>query len=637
MRIILSVVSYAVLMLSTFGFGSGEKLQPLYARTVAIDSAVPNDNRKAAGQTVNGALQIQLEARTTGWRPDAEVDSFATVMAFAEAGRPATIPGPLIRVRAGTTVMVTLSNKVSTTPLEISGLRAGSIPNDTLTLAPGETRTVTFTPPSAGTFMYWGAVPGTTITQRRGRDSQLTGAIIVDPATGPIDRDERILVMTLIDIYPDTAKKQTEEIWETAINGQSWPHTERFRYNIGDTVRWRWVNGTNRTHPMHLHGFHFQVTSKGNGRVDSVYTRENTRLAVTELASAGSTFSMKWVPARAGNWLMHCHMVPHIAPYPERKESTRAHDGHDLKSHPEQSMAGLIIGITTVEPRRVAFWRKATVPLLSEGSEEDLRLFVQQERTDSGQRSAKSYVLQRGAEPARDSVEPRSSTIFLTRGRTTRITVINRLTHPTTIHWHGLELESVYDGVSGWSGTERNLAPLLAPGDSFTVVLTPPRAGTYMYHTHMDEEDQLNSGLYGPIIVQEPGNPFDSSRDLIFIHGLAITNGKSGLAVNGSTAPAPITVEAGTTYRLRFINIMPAGVFRASVTAGADTLPIRRVAKDGADLPPNQMITVKFQRVEVGEAYDYEWTPQKPMDVTLNFTLSPKFFTQQQIVVTDKR
>jgi FtsP/CotA-like multicopper oxidase with cupredoxin domain len=43
--------------------------------------------------------------------------------------------------------------------------------------------------------------------------------------------------------------------------------------------------------------------------------------------------------------------------------------------------------------------------------------------------------------------------LVLVRGETAAITVINRLPEATTVHWHGMELESVYDGVAGWSRT----------------------------------------------------------------------------------------------------------------------------------------------------------------------------------------
>ncbi len=602
-----------------------------------LETATANDNRQAAGRLAGNSLEVNLDARLAGWRPDLSVDSLVTVMAFAETGKNASIPGPLIRARAGTRITVTLSNSLAGTPLVVTGLRAGTVAEDTVQVAPGSTRTITFTPNRPGTYMYWGARPGITLAARDGRDSQLTGAIVIDPEKGPVDRNERIMVLTLIDIFPDSAKKITEEIWEAAVNGMSWPHTERFRYNVGDTVRWRWVNGTDRSHPMHLHGFHFTVTAKGNGRSDSLYTREQNRLAVTEFVNPGATFAMSWVPARAGNWLMHCHMIPHITPFPDRPEESRSHDVHDVKRHPEQSMSGLVIGIITVEPRRLAFWRKSSVPLASEGAEEKLRLLVQEGKPDDQKKTVKAYVLQRGAPPARDSVERPSSTLLLTRGRTTQITVVNRLSKPTTIHWHGLELQSVYDGVSGWSGSGRRVAPLVAPGDSFTVVLTPPRAGTYMYHTHMDEEAQLNAGLYGAIIVQERGRKFDSTHDRIFIHGQSLVGGRQQRAINGTPSPAPAVFHAGQTYRLRIINLLPAAPARVSITAGADTIVLRHLAKDGAELPPGQAITApRVQVIGVGEAYDFEWKPMKAMEASLNFLLGEGVETKQKLVVIEK-
>lgn len=48
---------------------------------------------------------------------------------------------------------------------------------------------------------------------------------------------------------------------------------------------------------------------------------------------------------------------------------------------------------------------------------------------------------------------------MLTRGATTRITILNEMDEPTTVHWHGLELQSVYDGVAGWSRNGLAVAP----------------------------------------------------------------------------------------------------------------------------------------------------------------------------------
>jgi FtsP/CotA-like multicopper oxidase with cupredoxin domain len=148
---------------------------------------------------------------------------------------------------------------------------------------------------------------------------------------------------------------------------------------------------------------------------------------------------------------------------------------------------------------------------------------------------------------------------------------VNRLREPTTVHWHGMELESVHDGVAGWSRTGGSVAPLLAPGDSFTVTLTPPRAGTFIYHTHMDEERQLATGLYGPLLVVEPGARRDPATDLVFMIGEASTGDSARLALNGRHEPPPLALRAGVTHRLRLVNIHQAGA--ATVTLAADSTP----------------------------------------------------------------
>jgi FtsP/CotA-like multicopper oxidase with cupredoxin domain len=96
-------------------------------------------------------------------------------------------------------------------------------------------------------------------------------------------------------------------------------------------------------------------------------------------------------------------------------------------------------------------------------------------------------------------------TLALTRGEPVEITLVNRLPEGTAIHWHGMALESYYDGVHGWSGTGQRITPMIAPGDSFVVRFTPPRTETFIYHTHLHDKRQLTSGLYGAMVVLDPG------------------------------------------------------------------------------------------------------------------------------------
>ena len=583
--------------------------------TRAAETVVPNDNRLAAGSRRGSVHELRLEARLATWRPDQNVDSVVTVQAFAEEGRSPRIPGPLLRVTTGTDIRVTVRNLLRDSTLVVHGLRGGGFADDTVHVRPGATRELRFRAGKPGTYLYWGTTTGSPIATRPSRDSQLTGAIVIDPDGVNPDPAERIFVMTVIDLAPgDTVhNKAKEDIWELAINGRSWPHNERVEYAVGDTVRWRWLNGSYLPHPMHLHGFHFTVTAKSENNSDTTYTPADVRVANTEFMVAGSTFRMEWVPTRAGAWLMHCHMIPHIVPFPERPDSTRDHDAHDVRLHPTSAMAGLVLGITTVDRRR-----SVTEP---PAPTRRLRVFAQQAlaRADSGKAIPRGYVLQRGAEPRPDSVEVPGSPIVLTRGETTAITVVNRLRSATTVHWHGMELESVFDGVSGWSRTGSNVAPLLAPGDSFTVAFTPPRAGTFIYHTHMDEGPQLATGMYAPLLVLEPGDRFDPSTDLVFMFGDAVVGDKTRLTINGRHEPPPLDLRAGTRYRLRFVNIHTAGPGRVDLVADSLPLTWRPISKDGADLPYGRRRAVpsRLRRLGVGETYDFEWTPDRAMDAVL--------------------
>ena len=61
-----------------------------------------------------------------------------------------------------------------------------------------------------------------------------------------------------------------------AINGLSWPHTERLTYTQGDSVHWRVVNFTEIDHPMHLHGFYFRLDVEGQRRDATRSTRPSS-------------------------------------------------------------------------------------------------------------------------------------------------------------------------------------------------------------------------------------------------------------------------------------------------------------------------------------------------------------------------
>ena len=81
-----------------------------------------------------------------------------------------------------------------------------------------------------------------------------------------------------------------------------------------------------------------------------------------------------------------------------------------------------------------------------------------------------------------------------------RIYVTNRLSAPTSVHWHGILLPSGMDGVGGLSQRA------IQPGETFKYEFTLKQHGTLMYHSHHDEMTQMQLGMIGLFIIH-PKNP----------------------------------------------------------------------------------------------------------------------------------
>ena len=280
------------------------------------------------------------------WRPEADSGPSAEVAAFAEESSSPMIPGPLIRVRTGTIIRATVRNALIDSTISVHGLLTRpAAGDDSLILRPGEVRSVTFAAGQPGTYFYW-AVQGKHNFDKDDEREQLSGAFVVDPREG--SPPDRILMLNIWGRTVDSANYRNA----LAINGRSWPFTERIHATVGDTIRWRLINATVRPHPMHLHGFYYSVDASGDGLRDSLYRREDRRLVVTEDMRPFETRSVSWSPDRPGNWLFHCHIGFHVVP--DTRLDPPAADSHDRMAHdPGVHMAGLVLGIT-VDPREVA-------------------------------------------------------------------------------------------------------------------------------------------------------------------------------------------------------------------------------------------------------------------------------------------
>ena len=572
-----------------------------------LPEVVANDNRVPAGRLRDGVLTLDLVAKMARWCPEASDGPSAEVPAFAEEGKAPTIPGPLVRVPVGTRIRLSVRNALADSTLTLFGYgvtRQGD--TAAVRLAPGERRTFEFTASAAGTFMYAARSTRDTMIAE---SEQLAGAIVVD-APGA-RTDDRVLVLNIwTAMSPDSSVRSA-----LAINGKSWPNTEGFDVTVGDTLRWRVVNATVRQHPMHLHGAYFRVDGRGDAYGDTTYAASQRRMAVTEAMLPRTTMQMAWSPETPGNWLFHCHLAFHVIA--SARLDAPAGGEHEMHSmDPAKHMAGLVMGIH-VKPRAEAPPRRNVrhvSVVIAPGIAKDT----------AHMRPIALRVAPDGRAPAPADVRPRGDLLVLTRGEATDITVHNALSEPTAIHWHGLELESWSDGVAGFSGIGAKLAPPIAPADSFVARLTLKRAGTFIYHTHLNDLDQIASGLYGPLVVLEPGQVWDPSRDLVLTAGYDITAG-DGPVVNGGQPDPPLAMRVGRPVRMRFINIQPADPVVFEVLRDSTVVEWRPVAKDGFDLPRAQAVRHRAQReLYVGETFDAEFAPSDAGTYVLRVRSGPK-------------
>lgn len=206
--------------------------------------------------------------------------------------------------------------------------------------------------------------------------------------------------------------------------------------------------------------------------------------------------------------------------------------------------------------------------------------------------------------------------IRVKNGERVRVKFTNNLPDPTTVHWHGVDVPNGQDGVPGVTQDP------IEPGDSqnYEFVARPAGdrdgAGTFLYHSHVEEDRQMPAGLYGSLIIEPRSGATDSERTLIVSEmtvdpGSGRTRGVMPMegmfpnffTINGKSFPETdqIAVKAGERVTLRLIN---AGQFAHplhlhgtafSVTA-RDGHPTRdRALRDTLTLESGERADISFE------------------------------------------
>jgi FtsP/CotA-like multicopper oxidase with cupredoxin domain len=177
------------------------------------------------------------------------------------------------------------------------------------------------------------------------------------------------------------------------------------------------------------------------------------------------------------------------------------------------------------------------------------------------------------------------------RGEDFRARLVNGITQPLSLHWHGVRLANDMDGVAGLT------QEAAAAGGAFDIRFAPPDAGTFIYRPMAigSAAQAAERGLTGVLVVEDPGAPeVDVDRVLAvddwrlgedgqideFNRAEERTGaGRLGnlLTVNGTRAPFRITAPPGSRVRLRLANLCNARILRLRL----DGLKAYVVAVDG--------------------------------------------------------
>jgi FtsP/CotA-like multicopper oxidase with cupredoxin domain len=232
-------------------------------------------------------------------------------------------------------------------------------------------------------------------------------------------------------------------------------------------------------------------------------------------------------------------------------------------------------------------------------------------------------------------------TLYFTEGDTAIIHVRNLMKVETSIHWHGLLLPNVADGVPYLT------TPPIEAGSTYTFSFPVIQNGTYWYHSHTGLQEQV--GLYGPIVIYPKNKRVEKEKVILFADwtnesmstvvrslkanyewygikrksvqswGEALVKGYLGdkakqewgrmppmdvsdvyynaFLANGRQVTEYPEFTAGETVRLRLINGGAGTYFWVQFAGG----PMTIIAADGKDVMPVKVDKIDFP---IAETYD---------------------------------
>ena len=236
---------------------------------------------------------------------------FAPGMIVDAWGYNGSSPGPTIEVVEGDRVRMLVTNNLpEPTSVHWHGVL---LPNGMDGVAgltqppiqPGETYQYEFTLRQHGTLMYH-PHSDEMVQMALG----MMGFFIVHPrAPEDIDRDFAIMLHEWF-VEPGTSRPNPAVMTDFNLftfNSRVWPGTAPLVVKRGDRVRLRLGNLSMDSHPIHLHGYQFEIAATDGGRIPAAGRWPATTVNVP----VGATHEVEFVADNPGDWALHCHKSHH--------------------------------------------------------------------------------------------------------------------------------------------------------------------------------------------------------------------------------------------------------------------------------------------------------------------------------------
>jgi FtsP/CotA-like multicopper oxidase with cupredoxin domain len=280
-----------------------------------VDAFLAGDQTTTQGNqplapTMDGTTKVfTLTASQLKW----EVSKGQFVDAMAFNGQ---IPGPQIDVAFGDHIRIVVENQLDQpTVLHLHGM---TVPNSQdgvpfITqdpIMPGQVWTYDLTvkdPP--GMYVYHSHFNS---TEQVG--AGLYGALIIQPEDGlwpypALSVDGRTGATTAgapANVDQETTMFVGDGPLGYVLNGKSFPATSPIMAELGDWVLIHMANDGSMLHPMHLHGYHFEVVAQDGFPLEQPY------MADTLVIAPGQRFDVLVHAIHPGAWAFHCHILPHV-------------------------------------------------------------------------------------------------------------------------------------------------------------------------------------------------------------------------------------------------------------------------------------------------------------------------------------